>query len=76
MVANTADGHAASSAVIGPLYTVEEVGQLLKVSPRAVQNWVRVGALGAVRYGRLLRIREADLLAFGTVLNQPSPPEE
>ena len=73
MVSNIAGGSAAFSAVIGPLYTAEEVGQMLKVSPRAVQHWVRVGVLGAGRYGRLLRIREADLLAFGTVLNQPPP---
>ena len=30
--------------------------------------------LTAVRYGRLLRIRQADLATFGEVLNQHSAP--
>jgi excisionase family DNA binding protein len=48
---------------MGPLYTVEEVARFLRVTPRAVQVWIRAGALPAVRYGRLLRIRQADLAA-------------
>jgi len=59
---------------MGQLYTVEEVARFLRVSPRAVQVWIRDGMLTAVRYGRLLRIRQADLVAFGEVLaRHPHP---
>jgi excisionase family DNA binding protein len=58
---------------MGKLYTVEEVARFLRVSPRAVQVWIRSGTLTAVRYGRLLRIRQADLAAFGEVLNPRTP---
>ena len=54
---------------VGSLYTTDEVAQLLRVSQRTVQVWIRSGALTAVRYGRLLRVRQADLVAFGEVLN-------
>jgi excisionase family DNA binding protein len=62
------------SALVGQLFTTFEVSQLFKVSQRTVQIWIRSGALRAVRYGRILRVREADLAAFGEVLNQhPAP---
>ena len=55
---------------LGQLYTTDEVAKLLRVSQRTVQEWIRSGSLTAVRYGRLLRIRQADLATFGEVLNQ------
>ena len=58
---------------VGHLYTTDEVAKLLRVSQRTVQEWIRSGTLTAVRYGRLLRIRQADLAAFGEVLNQRTP---
>jgi excisionase family DNA binding protein len=58
----------ADPTLIGPLYTTEEVAKLLRVSQRTVQDWIRGGMLTAVRYGRLLRIRQADLATFGEVL--------
>jgi excisionase family DNA binding protein len=60
----------ADTPILGPLYTTDEVAKLLRVSQRTVQEWIRSGTLTAVRYGRLLRIRQADLAAFGQVLNQ------
>jgi excisionase family DNA binding protein len=65
---------------MGQLYTTDEVAKLLRVSQRTVQDWIRSGALTAVRYGRLLRIRQVDLVAFGEVLTKPTteagaPPE-
>ena len=60
----------ADPSVIGALYTTQEVARLLRVSQRTVQDWIREGALTAVRYGRLLRVRQADLATFGEVLNQ------
>jgi excisionase family DNA binding protein len=59
---------------VGHLYTTDEVSKMLKVSQRTVQVWIRDGALTAVRYGRLLRIRQADLAAFGEVLDRRTPP--
>jgi excisionase family DNA binding protein len=59
---------------MGQLYTTDEVAKILRVSQRTVQVWIRDGSLTAVRYGRLLRVRQADLAAFGEVLNQhPAP---
>jgi excisionase family DNA binding protein len=59
---------------MGQLYTVEEVAEFLRVTQRAVQVWIKRGELPAVRYGRLLRIRQADLAAFGEVLPRRTPP--
>ena len=61
---------------MGQLYTTDEVAKLLRVSQRTVQVWIRDGMLTAIRYGRLLRIRQADLAAFGEVLNQHTPPAD
>lgn len=61
--------------IIGPLYTTGQVATMLHVSQRTVQEWIRAGALTAVRYGRLLRIRQADLVAFGEVLPGRQPSE-
>ena len=49
------------------LYTTEEVARILRVSQKTVQMWIRAGTLPAMRYGRLWRIRQADLVAFGEV---------
>jgi excisionase family DNA binding protein len=53
------------ATALEPLYTTTEVAALLKVMPRTVQHWIRVGKLPAVRYGRLYRVRAADLARFG-----------
>ena len=66
----------AEPPTLGTLYTTGEVAGLLKVSQRTVQDWIRSGTLTAVRYGRLLRIRQADLATFGEVLNQHTPPAD
>ena len=58
----------ADPTTVGPLYTTAEVATMLRVNQRTVQEWIRTGALPAVRYGRLLRIRQADLATFGEVL--------
>ena len=62
--------------IVGQLYTTDEVAKLLRVSQRTVQVWIRDGALTAVRYGRLLRIRQADLATFGEVLERHAPPAD
>jgi len=50
---------------VGRVYTPQEVAELLKVSYRTVQEWIRMGKLGAIRYGRLYRVRAEDLAEFG-----------
>jgi excisionase family DNA binding protein len=52
----------------GPVYTTRQVAKMLQVSQRSVQVWIREGALPALRYGRLVRIRHADVVAFGQVM--------
>jgi excisionase family DNA binding protein len=51
--------------VIGELYTPKEVAQLLKVTLRTVQEWIRIGKLPAMQYGRIWRVRADDLLKLG-----------
>jgi excisionase family DNA binding protein len=43
------------------LLTVPDVAQRLQVSERAVRRWIAEGRLPAVRLGRAVRIRPADL---------------
>ena len=64
----------ADATVVGQLFTTQEVATLLRVSQRTVQDWIREGALPAMRYGRLLRIRQADLAAFGQAVDQAAAP--
>ena len=64
----------AADSPVGHLYTTDEVAKLLRVSQRTVQVWIRDGMLTAVRYGRLLRVRQADLASFGEVLPRRTPP--
>jgi excisionase family DNA binding protein len=76
MVQNSVADAPVQSALVGQLYTTAEVSQLCKVSQRTVQIWIRSGALPVVRYGRIVRIRESDLAAFGESLNQRHAPVE
>jgi excisionase family DNA binding protein len=69
-----ADVVTAAPPTVGHLYTTDEVAKLLRVSQRTVQVWIRDGMLTAVRYGRLLRVRQADLASFGEVLPRHTPP--
>jgi excisionase family DNA binding protein len=53
---------------IGRVYTTQEVAELLKVTPRTVQEWIRLGKLPAMRFGRVLRVRADDLAKFGEAI--------
>ena len=55
---------------IGRIYTTKEVAELLKVTPRTVQDWIKSGKLPAMRYGRVLRIRAEDLAKFGQAVGR------
>jgi excisionase family DNA binding protein len=73
MVHNSTAEQPMGSTLVGQLYTTGEVARLFRVSQRTVQVWIRSGELPAMRYGQILRVREADLAAFGEVLNQRPP---
>jgi excisionase family DNA binding protein len=45
-------------------YTVAQIADLLAVSPRSVRRWISSGDLRTHRFGRQVRISEADLRAF------------
>jgi|RhiMethySRZTD1v2_1073278.scaffolds.fasta_scaffold545616_3 putative molybdopterin biosynthesis protein len=60
-------------SAIGTLYTTMEVARMLRVSQRTVENWIRRGALTAVRYGRQIRVRQADIEAFSEELTGTAP---
>jgi excisionase family DNA binding protein len=74
MVENLVTDPPVRSVLVGELYTTGEVARLCKVSQRTVQIWIRSGELPVVRYGRILRVRETDLAAFGEVLPRRTPP--
>jgi excisionase family DNA binding protein len=57
---------------IGRIYTTQEVAELLKVTPRTVQQWIRTGKLPAMRYGRVLRVKAEDLAKFGKAARGPA----
>lgn len=44
------------------LYTPDEAAKFLGVHPMTIRKWLRSGELQGIKYGRLWRIREADLL--------------
>ena len=57
--------------------TVNEIAEHLKLNPQTLRNWIDQGSLPAVRIGRRVRVRRADLdriLAEGTTATAtPSP---
>jgi excisionase family DNA binding protein len=65
---------APADPTVGVLYTTQQVAKMLQVSQGTVQNWVHTGLLQAVRYGRIVRIRQEDLAAFGEVVPRRTPP--
>lgn len=45
-------------------FTVEEIADRLKVAPLTVRRWLKSGELRGIKFGKLWRIRESDLVAF------------
>jgi excisionase family DNA binding protein len=60
------------SDLVEPLLDAKEAAEILKVSPRLVQQWVKNGDLVAIHLGKLVRITRADLRRF--ILSRRSPP--
>lgn len=46
------------------LLTVREVAERLKLTEKSVRRYISEGKLPAVKLGRVLRVREADLETF------------
>ena len=45
-------------------YTIEQIADFLEVSTRTVRRWIAEGLLVAHRINGLVRVSEADFLAF------------
>jgi excisionase family DNA binding protein len=55
----------ASAGTSAPkLYSIKEVAALLQVNPRTVRRWIDAGDITTHRFGRQIRISDADLRAF------------
>ena len=50
--------------MVEELYTVKEAATILKVSERAILDWLRSGRLRGSKAGKAWRIRQSDLEAF------------
>jgi excisionase family DNA binding protein len=47
-----------------PLFTIQEVSELLKVSEATVRNWIKNQELRAIKFEREFRVAKVDLEAF------------
>jgi excisionase family DNA binding protein len=61
--ARPADGPA-TTAIPGQLFTIKQVSELLQLSSRTIYSLTAAGDLPAVRIGRSVRYRPADLAAY------------
>lgn len=48
------------------LYTIEEIATILKVTERTIYNYIRSGALHAIKVGKYWRVKHEDLEQFLT----------
>ena len=47
-----------------PLFTIQEVSELLKVSEATVRNWIKNQELRAIKFEREFRVAKVDLESF------------
>lgn len=52
------------NTMIAPLYTTEQVAQILQIHPLTVLKYIKFGKLKAVKLGRVYRITEVCLQQF------------
>jgi len=55
-------------------YTIDDIANNLRVSPRTAQRWIKARRLRAHRFGRTVRVAEEDLIAF--LKNRQDDPAE
>jgi excisionase family DNA binding protein len=60
----TSTNAARHASVVGRLTPIAEVAERLNVCERTVRRWIAAGLLPVHRFGRTVRISEADLAAF------------
>ncbi|MDT8337066.1 MAG: helix-turn-helix domain-containing protein [Candidatus Izemoplasmatales bacterium] len=46
------------------LYTIEEISDILKVTPRTIYNYIKSGNLKAVKIGKYWRVTDSALQEF------------
>jgi excisionase family DNA binding protein len=46
------------------LYTIDEIAKVLKVTERTIYNYIRSGALHALKIGKYWRVKHQDLEQF------------
>jgi excisionase family DNA binding protein len=56
--------------------TVNEAAALLRVSHVTIRRWIWSGKLPAIRVGRILRIRQADLEQLNGTPSGPAAPDQ
>lgn len=58
------DGSCITVPMVSKIFTVDEVAEHLRVTPRAVREWIRQGKLKSTKIGRLVRVKEEELQKF------------
>jgi DNA binding domain, excisionase family len=46
------------------LYTIDEIKELLKITPRTLYNYIKRGSLKAIKIGKYWRVKRSDLEEF------------
>ncbi len=46
------------------LYTIDEIAKVLKVTKRTIYNYIRSGAIKAIKIGKYWRVKHEDLEQF------------
>jgi len=50
--------------MVAPLYTTEQVAEILQIHPLTVLKYIKLGKLKAVKLGRVYRVTEACFQEF------------
>jgi len=45
-------------------HTIQEIAERMRVTPKTVRGWILDGRLGAIKFGRVYRVRDTDLNEF------------
>ncbi len=45
-------------------HTIQEIAERMRMTPKTVRGWILDGRLGAIKFGRVYRVRDTDLNEF------------
>ena len=45
-------------------HTIQEIAERMRMTPKTVGGWIIEGRLGAIKFGRVYRVRDTDLNEF------------